>query len=172
MRSFIVLPINFLGENIYLNRAACNHRSAQSDEQASFPVMRETNVPFLRGVAVILRRIAESTRFFVLDGEIEAGALPVTEQDFAVLASFLEAVSSRRRRHPATTPLPGAHEPSTILKAELKAGGSGLRVLKPLVPGGIVTPSLPSQRFGKVFPANVKRLEGAASPSLEYDSIE
>jgi len=38
--------------------------------------MRETNVPFLRGVAVILRRIAESTRFFVLDGEIEAGALP------------------------------------------------------------------------------------------------
>ena len=72
MRSFIVLPINFLGEDIYLNRAACNHRSAQSDEQASFPVMRKTNVPFLRGVAVILRRIAESTRFFVLDGEIEA----------------------------------------------------------------------------------------------------
>src|SRR5207247_8484016 len=74
MRSFIVLPINFLGEDIYLNRAACNHRSAQSDEQASFPVMRETNVPFLRGVAVILRRIADSTRFFVLDGEVEAVA--------------------------------------------------------------------------------------------------
>ena len=57
-------------------------------------------------------------------------------------------------------------------KGELKASGSGFKSVEPLVPGGIVTPSLPCQHFRKFLPADVKRLEGTTSPSPKYHSIE
>jgi len=61
MRPSTVLPLIIPKEDIYLNRAACNHRSAQDDTHLPFRhAGDERAVPTWRGWN--LHRIAESTR--------------------------------------------------------------------------------------------------------------